>query len=239
MNKQNLSLIRGPIWKAMLLFALPVFLGNVFQQLYNAFDAWCVGNYVGDNALAAVSSSGSLIFMMICFFNGTAMGAGVVISRYFGAKHYAEMKKAIHTAIAFGLVAGVALTVLGVAFTPIIGLLVNTAGVVVELTTSYFMGYFLGGEFVERQLDKMKRGREYLEDDSRDSAVVMFFLRIIPIFSVNAISMFYGSSHYNYWKYLGISMAGMMPRVIVLSLFGNAIYENLPSLTQLVSNMVG
>lgn len=117
----------------------------------------------------------------------------------------------------------------GVAFTPLIGLLVNTAGVVVELTTSYYMGYFLGGEFVERQLDKMKRGREYLEDDSRDSGVVMFFLRIIPVFSVNAISMFYGSSHYNYWKYLGISMAGMMPRVIVLSLFGNAIYEYLPT----------
>lgn len=117
----------------------------------------------------------------------------------------------------------------GVAFSPVIGLLVNTAGVVVELTTSYFMGYFLGGEFVEKQLAKMKRGREYLEDDQADSAVVMFFLRIIPIFSVNAISMFYGSSHYNYWKYLGISMAGMMPRVIVLSLFGNAIYSYLPS----------
>ncbi|MBQ8062761.1 MAG: TVP38/TMEM64 family protein [Clostridia bacterium] len=117
----------------------------------------------------------------------------------------------------------------GVAFTPFIGVLVNTAGVVVELTTSYYMGYFLGGEFVERQLDKMKRGREYLEDDSRDSGVVMFFLRIIPVFSVNAISMFYGSSHYNYWKYLGISMAGMMPRVVVLSLFGNAIYQYLPS----------
>lgn len=117
----------------------------------------------------------------------------------------------------------------GVAFTPVVGLLVNTAGVVVELTTSYFMGYFLGGEFVERQLAKMKRGREYLEDDTKDSKVVMFFLRFIPFFSVNAISMFYGSSHYNYWKYLGISMAGMMPRVIVLSLFGNAIYEWLPN----------
>lgn len=118
----------------------------------------------------------------------------------------------------------------GVAFTPVIGLLVNIAGVVVELTTSYFMGYFLGGEFVEKQLDKMKRGREYLEDDSKDSTVVMFFLRIIPIFSVNAISMFYGSSHYNYWKYLFVSMAGMLPRVIVLSLFGNTIYEYLPML---------
>ena len=68
----------------------------------------------------------------------------------------------------------------GMAFTPVIGLLVNIAGVVVELTTSYFMGFFLGGEFVSRQLDKMKRGREYLEDDTKDSMVVMFFLRFIP-----------------------------------------------------------
>ena len=76
-TKMN-SLTEGSIWKAMLLFALPVFLGNVFQQLYNAFDAWCVGNYIGDDALAAVSSSGSLIFMMVSFFSGLAMGAGVV-----------------------------------------------------------------------------------------------------------------------------------------------------------------
>lgn len=117
----------------------------------------------------------------------------------------------------------------GMAFTPGIGVLVNIAGVVVELTTSYFMGYFLGGEFVERQLDKLKRGKEYLEDDTKNSMAVMFFLRFIPIFSVNAFSMFYGSSHYNYWKYLVISMAGMLPRVIVLSVFGNAVYSYLPS----------
>ena len=67
MYTKSHKLTEGSIWKAMLLFALPVFLGNVFQQLYNAFDAWCVGNYIDDNALAAVSSSGSLIFMMVSF----------------------------------------------------------------------------------------------------------------------------------------------------------------------------
>ena len=89
-HKRN-SLTEGSIWKSMLLFALPVFLGNIFQQLYNAFDAWCVGNYIGDDALAAVSSSGSLIFMMVGFFNGVAMGAGVLIARYFGAKDFAAI----------------------------------------------------------------------------------------------------------------------------------------------------
>ena len=79
------------------------------QQLYNTFDAWCVGNYIGDAALAAVSSSGSLIFMMVSFFNGVAMGAGVMIAREYGAKRYDAMCEAIYTAIAFGLVAGVVL----------------------------------------------------------------------------------------------------------------------------------
>ena len=89
-TKMN-SLTEGSIWKGMLLFALPIFLGNVFQQLYNTFDAWCVGFFINDDALAAVSSSGSLIFMMISFFQGLSMGAGVIIARAFGAKHDQEM----------------------------------------------------------------------------------------------------------------------------------------------------
>ena len=132
----------------MLLFALPVFLGNVFQQLYNTFDAWCVGNYIGDDALAAVSSSGSLIFMMVSFFNGLAMGAGVIIARLFGAKQYHSMSKAIHTAIAFGLVTGVALTVLGVAFTPTILRWMGTPKAVLPQSISYFRYYFYGAVFV-------------------------------------------------------------------------------------------
>ncbi len=131
----------------MLLFALPVFLGNVFQQLYNTFDAWCVGNYIGDDALAAVSSSGSLIFMMISFFNGVAMGAGVVIARLYGAKQYAAMKKAIHTAIAFGLVTGVLLTIAGVAFTPTILRWMGTPEEVLPQSISYFRYYFCGAIF--------------------------------------------------------------------------------------------
>ena len=84
MHTNQLSLTEGSIWKGMLLFAMPVFFGNLFQQLYNAFDAWVVGRFLGETALAAVSSSGNLIFLMVGFFNGVAMGAGAVISRHFG-----------------------------------------------------------------------------------------------------------------------------------------------------------
>ena len=142
------SLTDGPIWKVLILFALPVFLGNLFQQLYNAFDAWCVGNYIGDEALAAVSSSGSLIFMMVSFFNGLAMGAGVVIARSFGAKQYGDMSKAIHTAIAFGLIAGLFLTVAGVALTPTILRWMGTPEEVLPRSIQYFRYYFCGAIFI-------------------------------------------------------------------------------------------
>ena len=147
MRSKQYSLTEGSIWKAMIFFALPVFLGNVFQQLYNAFDAWCVGNYIGDDALAAVSSSGSLIFMMVSFFNGVAMGAGVVIARAFGARQYDAMRKAIHTAIAFGLVTGALLTVAGVALTPIILRWMGTPAEVLPQSIEYFRYYFMGAIF--------------------------------------------------------------------------------------------
>lgn len=147
MRTNRFSLTDGTIWKAMLMFALPVFLGNVFQQLYNAFDSWCVGNYIGDNALAAVSSSGSLIFMMVSFFNGVAMGAGVVIARAFGAKQYDTMSQAIYTAIAFGLVTGAALTLFGVLATPLILQWMGTPSEVLPQSIEYFRFYFCGAIF--------------------------------------------------------------------------------------------
>lgn len=93
----------GAVWKKIVFFALPLFLGNLFQQLYNTADSLIVGNFLGENALAAVSSSGNLIFLMVGFFSGIAIGAGVVIACYFGAKNYALVEKAVHTTVAFAL----------------------------------------------------------------------------------------------------------------------------------------
>lgn len=147
MKRQQISLTQGPIWKAMLLFALPVFLGQVFQQFYNAFDSWCVGHFIGDNAMGAVSTSGSLIFLMVSFFNGLAMGAGVVIARYYGAKNNAAVSKSIHTAIAFGLCTGTALTIVGVTCTPTILRWMNTPVEMLPYSIPYFRYYFCGAIF--------------------------------------------------------------------------------------------
>ena len=144
MHHNRASLVEGSIWQSMLLFALPVFLGNVFQQFYNAFDSWVVGKFIGDTALAAVSSSGSLIFMMVGFFNGVAMGAGVIIARFFGARDYTGLKQAIHTDIALGLASGAVLTVAGVALTPTILRCMGTPEEVLPQSISYFRYYSWG-----------------------------------------------------------------------------------------------
>ena len=96
--EKGTKLLEGSIWKGVVAFAIPLFLGNLFQQLYNTVDSLIVGNFLGSDALAAVSSSGSLIFLLVGFFNGIAVGAGVVISKYFGARDYENLK--YNTAIA-------------------------------------------------------------------------------------------------------------------------------------------
>jgi len=137
-------MIEGPIWQSLLAFAFPIFLGNLFQQLYNTADTLIVGNFIGKEALAAVSSSGSLIFMLVGFLNGMAMGAGVLISKYFGAKDYDKMHCAIHTDLAFGVVAGLSMTVVGVLLTPQILRWMGTPDNVLPNSIAYFRTYFLG-----------------------------------------------------------------------------------------------
>ena len=179
MRSSSSSLTEGSIWKSMLLFALPVFLGNVFQQLYNTFDSWVVGNYLGDNALAAVSSSGSLIFMMIGFFNGVAMGAGVIIARCYGAKDYDSMRRAIHTDVAFGLTAGILLTALGVAFTPTILRWMDTPEDVLPQSISYFRYYFCGAIFTV--MYNIMVGMLHAVGDSRHPLYYLIFSSFVNV----------------------------------------------------------
>lgn len=142
-NKSN-SLTEGSVARGMLLFAIPIFISNLFQQLYNAADSLIVGNFLGGEALAAVGSSGSLIFLLTGFVNGVALGAGVLIARYFGAKDWESLEKAIHTTVALGLAAGAVLTVVGVILTPQILHWMGTPEDVIGNSVSYFRTYFLG-----------------------------------------------------------------------------------------------
>ena len=146
MNKNSSATLmtNGPIWKRIIAFAIPLFFGNLFQQLYNTADSLIVGNFLGSSALAAVSSSGNLIFLMVGFFNGIAIGAGVVVAKYFGAKKFDMVQRAIHTIVALGIVSGLLLTVVGVLAAPQILVLMGTPADVLPNSVTYFRIYFCG-----------------------------------------------------------------------------------------------
>ena len=137
-------LTEGTVWKRMIAFAFPLFLGQLFQQLYHTADTMIVGRGLGKHALAAVGSTGSLMFLIIGFFNGLGIGAGVVTARYFGAKRVDELKKSIHTSIVMGLLGSALITVIGVTLTPVFLRWMRTPDDTLPLATAYLRVIFSG-----------------------------------------------------------------------------------------------
>ncbi len=134
----------GSYKRKIVAFAIPVFIGNLFQQMYNAADSLIVGRFVGSEALAAVSSVGNLIFLLIGFFNGLSVGAGVVVARYIGARDEEMTSRSVHTTVALGLASSVVMTLLGVLFTPAMLRAMSTPPDVMPLAVSYLKIYFAG-----------------------------------------------------------------------------------------------
>ncbi len=143
MNQKS-DLVTGGIYKSILAFALPIFIGQLFQQMYNLADALVVGNFVGETALAAVTSTGSLIFLLVGFFMGTFTGVSVIISRFIGAGEKENVQRAVHTAVAFGLIAGCVLTAVGMLFCKQILVLMGTPDEIFAEALLYLRTYFAG-----------------------------------------------------------------------------------------------
>lgn len=134
----------GTIWKAILYFSLPMLLSNLFQQLYNTVDSIIVGNFVGAEALAAVGSSGSIIYLITGFFIGLAAGAGVVVAQEYGAKNKEATKEAIHTSLGIGIVFGVIITAIGIISTDFILKMMGVPESVFDESSVYLKIYFTG-----------------------------------------------------------------------------------------------
>ncbi len=145
MDNKDLMTV-GSIRRKIIFFALNIFLGNLFQQLYNTVDSIIVGNFIGSNALAAVSSAGNLVFLVIGLFIGISIGAGVVISNFVGARDSQHVSLAVHSTVALGLLFSVILTVIGVVFAPPVLKMMNTPVKVLPESITYFRIYF-GGAF--------------------------------------------------------------------------------------------
>lgn len=147
MSNQAYALLEGSVSKGILKFAFPIFLGSLFQQLYNMADAIIVGNFAGDVALAAVTSTGSIVFLFVGFFTGMYQGMGVVIARYFGAGDKENIRKSVCTAVIFGMLSGVVLSLVGMLGSRFIVNWVDTPAEVYQQSVTYLRIYFCGTVF--------------------------------------------------------------------------------------------
>ena len=116
-EKKSITMTEGSIPRLLITFAIPLLLGNIFQQFYNMVDTWVVGNYVSNEAFSAVGTVGPIINMLIGFFMGLSSGAGVVISQFFGAQKDDKVQDTVHTAIAMTIILAVVITVAGLLLT--------------------------------------------------------------------------------------------------------------------------
>lgn len=144
LKRRDTDMTEGSIPRLLIHFALPLLIGNIFQQLYNTVDSIVVGNYVNKQALAAVGCTGPIINTLIGLFAGLAAGAGVVISQYYGAKDREKLHSAVQTTITLTLIMCVALTVLGVALTPYMLKMMDTPDDVFVEAVEYLRIYFMG-----------------------------------------------------------------------------------------------
>lgn len=179
MNVKTLDLTKGSIVKAIILFSIPLLIGNLFQQLYNAVDSYVVGNYVGTDALAAVGASTPVINMLIGFFMGISTGAGVVIAQYYGGDDIKKMRRAIHNSLALTIVMGIILTIIGLVFTDPLLHAIGVPQEVFSQASLYLSIYFWGLIFM--MIYNMGSGILRSVGDSKRPLYFLIFSSIINI----------------------------------------------------------
>lgn len=142
--RRDVNMTQGNITRLIINFALPLMVGNLFQQLYNMVDTWVVGNFVSNEAFSAVGTVGPIVNTLIGFFTGLASGAGVVISQYYGAGREDKVRETVHTSIVMTLVLCVVFTGVGVGLTPAMLRIMKTPAEVMPESTAYLTVYFAG-----------------------------------------------------------------------------------------------
>ena len=138
------DMTEGAPWKKIVLFTLPMLVGNIAQQLYNTVDSVVVGNYVGDNALAAVGSAGPILNLLIVLFVGISVGAGIMVSQYYGAREREELSLTIGNCITLTLIASLfVMVVASLVARPLLELL-DTPESIIDWCQSYLIILFVG-----------------------------------------------------------------------------------------------
>ena len=147
MSKDEYLITDAPL-KALTVFAMPMILGSFFQQVYNMADSIIVGQYVGSSALAAVGACAALTNVFICVALGAGVGAGVLVSRYFGARDYSKMKTIVSTSLISFMILSILLGVFGLIFSRSMMTLLQTPADILDEAVLYLRVYFAGFPFL-------------------------------------------------------------------------------------------
>ena len=195
---KDVDMTQGDITRHIVLFALPLLAGNLFQQMYNMVDTWVVGRFVSNEAYAAVGTAGPIINMLIGFFMGLSSGAGVVISQFYGAKRYDQVHRTVHTAVTMTLVMGVVLTAIGMGATPFLLRFMKTPPMVMPESIAYLRIYFSGamgmliynmGAAILRAVGDSKRPFYYLVVCAIANTVLDLFFVIVLGMGVQGVAL--------------------------------------------------
>ncbi len=210
------DLTRGPEGKQILIFALPMLLGNVFQQLYYIVDTLIIGYYLGTEALAASGASFPVIFVLISLMIGITTGINVVISQYFGNKNFEKVKRAIDTAFIFLFIASIVLSVLGLIFSEQIFRLIGLPEELLGQAMQYFNVYVAGLIFMSGY-----NGTSAVLRGMGDSKTPLYFLIISTFLNIGFDLLFVAVFE---WGIAGISFATVLAQAIAFGL--SVIYLN-------------
>ena len=138
------DLTEGPPWKRIVEFAIPMLIGNIAQQLYNTADSIIVGKYIGDNALAAVGSAAPILNLLLVLFVGIAVGAGIMVSQYFGAKDREKLSRTIGICITLTAISSAIIMIIGPIVTRPLLEFLNTPSSIIDWCADYLIIYFIG-----------------------------------------------------------------------------------------------
>ena len=206
MKERRGLMTSGPVAKQIFSFAVPLLLGNLFQQLYNAVDSAVVGHFVGNQALAAVGSSASIINLVVNLFMGVAIGGSVIVSQYYGARRKQELHDAVHTIMAFSLLAGVVMTIFGVILSPWILRWMGTLEDVMQYSVTYFRIFF--GGILSTVIYNMGSGLLRAVGDSKRP---LYFLIFASILNIGLDVLFVAVFH---WGVAGVAIATIAAQAV-------------------------
>ncbi len=147
-ERKALDIINGPLYTNIFIYSIPVVFSSLLQMFFNSADTIIVGHFAGDAALAAVGSTGSIVFLLTSLFNGLSTGANVLIAHQIGTGNEKGIRKSVHTSISVALVSGLFLTIVGIAFAKSLLMLMDTPADILDLSALYMRIYFAGVIFL-------------------------------------------------------------------------------------------